>query len=583
MKKCFLRVIFFVLAACLLTVLVSAQEVRPVYVTLDGEPVDCASYGQEATIVEGRTLVPLRAIFEALGADVVWDKETRTVLSARNGTLVELGIGSNILVKNRQNIEIDVPAKIMNGRTMVPARAVAESFGVAVEWDKTTRTVILTTVDDVIKKSNGDFKSVLRNSKAYGIFNYGMTLQKCWDLISRDGAKKELVALGDGRTEIHISKNIDIFEYADSQITGDRDIILIRLIFEGDYLYSVYVVANYCDTLEESLGTLEAIEEYYGSNYESNPLFDGTDDTRWYKWKNENEKIECSFADIYESATDVNSRLGNNFSLFLTDIQAKTLIEADRVKPEDKPFEDEENAKVPSDEEQKSDLNEEQIPKEAEEVLVKAFDAVTTLNLTEAAKYTTNPEALLQLNISGIDSLLEAMGVDRDSMVESCIDELVSEGKDREDYRVFGEAVADVTIDWIKETLGKMDYEIIFYDIINAERIRYEVITYTPDETDATEAFGVVIDSAMYNASVELLVMGEELQEKSQKEILNVMASLFKKNADVLLDKMFAEIEMVSGKPMIGMLVKIDGEWRVELGTEDFSAIENLEGIIPFR
>ncbi len=581
MKKCFVRVIFLALAVCLLTILVSAQEVRPVYVTLDGEPVDCASYGQEATIVEGRTLVPLRAIFEALGADVVWDKETRTVLSARNGTLIELEIGNNILVKNKQNVEIDVPAQIMNGRTMVPARAVAESFGVAVEWDKTTRTVILTSMDDVIKKSNGDFKSVLRNSKVYGIFNYGMTVQECWDIISRDGAKKELVAFGDGRVEIHISRNLDKFEYADSQITGDRDIILVRLIFEGDYLYSVYVISNYCDTLEESLGALETIKEYYGSNYESNPLFDDTHDTRWYKWENENEKIECSFADIYESATDVNSRLGNNFSLFLTDIQVKEQIDAEEVKTEEESSKDMENTEVPSDSQQKSDLNEKEILEEAEKVLVKAFDAVTTLNLTEAAKYTTNPEALLQLNISGVDSLIAAMGTDREHLVESCIDELVSEGKDREDYRAFGEAMADVTIGWIKEILGKMNYEIVSYGIINAEQIEYEVITYTPDVTAATEAFAAVIDTAMYNASVELLAMGEELQGKSQKEVLDAMASLFKKNADVLLDKMFAEIESVSGEPRIGMLVKIDGEWCVELNTEDFSAIEDFEGIIP--
>ena len=99
MKK---RIIVFCLASVLMlcmVILVNAEEQRPVYVMLDGAMVDCEAYGQPPVIVEGRTMVPLRAIFESLGADVIWDRETRTVISARNGIVVSLEIGSNVLYK----------------------------------------------------------------------------------------------------------------------------------------------------------------------------------------------------------------------------------------------------------------------------------------------------------------------------------------------------------------------------------------------------------------------------------------------------------------------------------------------------
>ncbi len=96
-------------------------------------------------IVNDRTLVPVRAIFEALGATVTWDGTTRTVTAVRGADTVQLVIDSNILNKNGTEIEIDVPAKIMDDRTMVPARAVSESFGADVKWDGATRTVAITT------------------------------------------------------------------------------------------------------------------------------------------------------------------------------------------------------------------------------------------------------------------------------------------------------------------------------------------------------------------------------------------------------------------------------------------------------
>jgi len=101
-------------------------------------------FDQPPIIENGRTLVPLRAIFEAMSADVKWEPSTQTVTATRGDITITLKIGSNELVRNDEIIELDVPAKIVGGRTLVPARAVAESFGADVKWIQATRTVTIT-------------------------------------------------------------------------------------------------------------------------------------------------------------------------------------------------------------------------------------------------------------------------------------------------------------------------------------------------------------------------------------------------------------------------------------------------------
>ena len=80
------------------------------------------------TILSGRTLVPLRAIFEALDADVSWNGTTQTATAAKAGTTVQVSIDDTTAYVNGQKQILDVPAKLIDGRTMVPARFVSESL-----------------------------------------------------------------------------------------------------------------------------------------------------------------------------------------------------------------------------------------------------------------------------------------------------------------------------------------------------------------------------------------------------------------------------------------------------------------------
>ncbi len=101
-------------------------------------------FDQIPVIENGRTLVPLRAIFEKIGAEVDWNEADKTVTAQKDDTQISLTIDNTTAVKNGEKIELDVPAKIVNGRTLVPVRFVADCFGVDVDWDGVMQEVILT-------------------------------------------------------------------------------------------------------------------------------------------------------------------------------------------------------------------------------------------------------------------------------------------------------------------------------------------------------------------------------------------------------------------------------------------------------
>lgn len=101
-------------------------------------------FDQIPVIENGRTLVPLRAIFEKIGAEVDWNEADKTVTAQKDDTQISLTIDNTTAVKNGEKIELDVPAKIVNGRTLVPVRFVADCFGVDVDWNGVMQEVILT-------------------------------------------------------------------------------------------------------------------------------------------------------------------------------------------------------------------------------------------------------------------------------------------------------------------------------------------------------------------------------------------------------------------------------------------------------
>ncbi len=95
-------------------------------------------------IENDRTLVPMRAVFEALGAEVLWDGSTSTVTAKLEENEIVLKIGEMYFEKNGLRIELDVPSKILNDRTLIPIRAVSEALDREVLWYGETKTVTVT-------------------------------------------------------------------------------------------------------------------------------------------------------------------------------------------------------------------------------------------------------------------------------------------------------------------------------------------------------------------------------------------------------------------------------------------------------
>ena len=115
---------------------------KEITITIDGKDI---KFDQPPIIVNDRTLVPMRAIFEALGAVVEWENETRTAVGTKDGITIRIQIDNNVMKKNNSDIVLDVPAQLVNDRTLVPIRAVSESFGCKVEWVNSTKTVVIIT------------------------------------------------------------------------------------------------------------------------------------------------------------------------------------------------------------------------------------------------------------------------------------------------------------------------------------------------------------------------------------------------------------------------------------------------------
>lgn len=127
-----------------LCIAVPALAHPPITVYVDRQEVVFAD--QAPVIVDDRTLVPMRKIFEAMDADVTWDEPAQTITSTRGSDVVTMTIGEKQVYKNGKVVyTMDVPAQIMQDRTMVPIRAVAVAFDANVAWDGIDYVIDITT------------------------------------------------------------------------------------------------------------------------------------------------------------------------------------------------------------------------------------------------------------------------------------------------------------------------------------------------------------------------------------------------------------------------------------------------------
>jgi len=157
MKK---RVVSLIFALSLIISLISANTVfadGEINVAINGQAV--VFEDQTPAIVDGRTLIPVRGVFEALGFEVGWDDGTETATLTSEAYTVVIVVGQGWFTVNGiggVGTSLDVPAQIIGGRTMLPIRAVLESVNYYVDWNEATRTVVITSAPDGVLRQFPD-------------------------------------------------------------------------------------------------------------------------------------------------------------------------------------------------------------------------------------------------------------------------------------------------------------------------------------------------------------------------------------------------------------------------------------------
>ena len=144
------KILAVVLALSLMLVPAMAMADDAIKVTVNGETLEFAT---EPVNIDGTTMVPMRKIFESLGADVEWVGDMQLIIATKGSKLIVLGIGSNEMnitdleaedtAGTTKTVSLTVAPYLKDGNTMVPTRAVSEALDKTVEWDGETHTVIV--------------------------------------------------------------------------------------------------------------------------------------------------------------------------------------------------------------------------------------------------------------------------------------------------------------------------------------------------------------------------------------------------------------------------------------------------------
>ena len=118
----------------------NACDKSQIYVKFDGIYL---GFETPPIIENGSTLVPMRFLFEQMGADVEWNGETQTATATLDNTEITFSINNINAEVNNILTTMDVPARLVNGKTIVPLRFLSENMGYTVDWDADSRTAII--------------------------------------------------------------------------------------------------------------------------------------------------------------------------------------------------------------------------------------------------------------------------------------------------------------------------------------------------------------------------------------------------------------------------------------------------------
>lgn len=150
------KIISFSLCLAALAGSIPAKAEKDIIVEFNGNAIE---FDVKPQITNGCTMVPIRKIFEEIGALVKWDAETQTVQARKSAKTITFKIGSSELNIDKgktdsdgnsitETVNLETPAMIVSGRTLVPLRAISESFGLDVNWNEDEKKVSVNDKED---------------------------------------------------------------------------------------------------------------------------------------------------------------------------------------------------------------------------------------------------------------------------------------------------------------------------------------------------------------------------------------------------------------------------------------------------
>ena len=152
--------VFMALAMAASTTTAFAAE-SDISVVVNGKRL---AFDQNPIIENGRVLVPFRKILEELGCEVGYSdyEDVKTITATKGTKYVYANIGENTMNVDGETVKLDVPAQIKNGRTLVPIRAISESFDASVNWDGDTKTVTINDKQGQYEIKTGHIEKTLK-------------------------------------------------------------------------------------------------------------------------------------------------------------------------------------------------------------------------------------------------------------------------------------------------------------------------------------------------------------------------------------------------------------------------------------
>ena len=272
MKKVKQLFLITLLISTLFSISITVSANDNINVTIDGKEVH---FDVQPTIINNRTMVPLRAIFEALGATVNWNEASRTVTSTQGDIQISLTIDQNSMSINDEIITLDTPATIVDNRTLVPVRAISEAFGCNVEWDNINKSVSITT-NTVTRNSFIDFVKTYGKINDKGIYGFQTSIPY-YSGTSGDSYGTVTLTYAPSNDELQLQV-YEIYESNSSSATTVQFLIIDlpeksnSYKWQFQYMITYPSYSRYDDYFMAAEGTLKANVESYldeGSVYTS--------------------------------------------------------------------------------------------------------------------------------------------------------------------------------------------------------------------------------------------------------------------------------------------------------------------------